>query len=77
MHLNFTIYYFIIFLINCHFIVGIKELVLNNKNAPDLQINDQYMDMLKTYKDTTKGRRSTKQEKEAVMFIKQKIDSAK
>ena len=56
---------------------GELELNLNSKNAPDLRINDQYMDMLITYKDTTKGRRSTKKEKEAIMFIKQKIDSAK
>ncbi len=56
---------------------GELELTLNNKNAPDLRINDHYMDILKGYKDSTKGRRSTKQEKEAVMFVKQKIDSAK
>ena len=53
------------------------ELILNSKNAPDLRINDHYLDMLKTYKDNTKGRRAHKKEKEAVMFIKQKIDSAK
>jgi len=56
---------------------GELELSLNNRNAPDLRINDGYMDMLRSYKDTTKGRRSTKKEKEAIMFIKQKIDSAK
>ena len=56
---------------------GELELSLNNKNAPDLRISDHYMDVLKGYKETTKGRRSTKQEKEAVLFIKQKIDSAK
>lgn len=56
---------------------GELELRLNNKNAPDLRINDDYMNMLKGYKDSTKGRRSTKKEREAVMFIKQKIDSAK
>lgn len=56
---------------------GDLELTLNNKNAPDLRINDQYLEMLKTYKDSTKGRRGSKQEKEAIMFIKQKIDSAK
>ncbi len=56
---------------------GELELTLNSRNAPDLRINDHYMDMLMTYKDTTKGRRSTKKEKEAIMFIKQKIDSAK
>ena len=33
--------------------------------------------MLISYKDSTKGRRAKKGEKEAVMFIKQKIDSAK
>jgi len=53
------------------------ELILNSKNAPDLRINDHYLDMLKSYKDNTKGRRAHKKEKEAVMFIKQKIDSAK
>ena len=56
---------------------GELELVLNSKNAPDLRINDHYLDMLKAYKDNTKGRRAAKKEKEAVMFIKQKIDSAK
>jgi RNA polymerase sigma-54 factor len=56
---------------------GELELSLNTRNAPDLKINDAYMDMLKSYKSTTAGRRSTKKEKEAVMFIKQKIDSAK
>ena len=33
--------------------------------------------MLKTYKASKKGGKTTKKEKEAVMFIKQKIDSAK
>lgn len=56
---------------------GELELSLNTKNAPDLRISDQFMDILKTFKDTTKGRKSTKKEKEAVMFVKQKIDSAK
>jgi RNA polymerase sigma-54 factor len=56
---------------------GELELSLNSKNAPDLRVNDSYKDMLRTYKHSTAGRKSTKQEKEAVMFIKQKIDSAK
>lgn len=56
---------------------GELDLTLNSRNAPDLRINDQYMEMLKGYKATTSGRRSTKSEKEAIMFIKQKIDSAK
>lgn len=56
---------------------GALDLVLNNKNAPDLRISDHYVDVLKGFHDSTNGRKSTKQEKEAVMFIKQKIDSAK
>lgn len=56
---------------------GELELTLNSRNAPDLRINDQYKDMLVSYKANTKGRRANKKEKEAVMFIKQKIDSAK
>ena len=56
---------------------GELELSLNTRNAPDLRINGQYRDMLKTYKASSKNSRSNKKEKEAVMFIKQKIDSAK
>lgn len=56
---------------------GELDLTLNSRNAPDLRINDQYKEMLKSYKDSRKARRTTKSEKEAVMFIKQKIDSAK
>lgn len=56
---------------------GELELTLNSKNAPDLRVNDQYRDMLKSYKQNSKLRRNTRSEKEAVMFIKQKIDSAK
>lgn len=47
---------------------------LNSRNAPDLRISDNYRDMLKSYSKTKK--RSRKQ-KDAVMFIKQKIDAAK
>lgn len=56
---------------------GELELTLNSRNAPDLCVSDQYQDMLRSYKKKTAGRRSNKQEREAVMFIKQKIDSAK
>lgn len=56
---------------------GELDLTLNSKNAPDLRINDQYMEMLKGYRETVSGRRATRPEKEAVLFIKQKIDSAK
>lgn len=54
--------------------VGELELSLNSRNAPELRVSDQYKEMLRSYAEsTTKG----KKEKEAVMFIKQKIDSAK
>ncbi|MFT4758884.1 MAG: RNA polymerase sigma-54 factor [Paraglaciecola sp.] len=71
---------------NTHYVVpdfiivnrdGELELTLNSRNAPDLRINEHYKDMLKAYKVNTKGRRAQRKEKEAVMFIKQKIDSAK
>ncbi len=56
---------------------GELDLVLNSKNAPDLRINDNYLDMLKGFNFNTKGRRASSKEKEAILFIKQKIDSAK
>ncbi|MEI6410723.1 MAG: RNA polymerase factor sigma-54 [Bacteroidota bacterium] len=55
---------------------GELELTLNARNAPELRINDQYRDMLRAYHNNRSGRRS-RVEKEAVLFIKQKIDSAK
>ena len=56
---------------------GELELTLNSRNAPDLRINEHYKDMLISYKDNHAGKRTDKKQKEAVMFIKQKIDSAK
>ena len=53
---------------------GKLELVLNSRNAPDLRISEGYRDMLKDY---DRGTKKDKRQKEAVMFIKQKIDSAK
>jgi RNA polymerase sigma-54 factor len=53
---------------------GRLELSLNSKNAPDLRISEGYRDMLKDY---DRGSKKDKRQKEAVMFIKQKIDSAK
>ena len=54
--------------------VGKLELTLNSKNAPDLRISEGYRDMLKDYE---RGSKKDKRQKEAVLFIKQKIDSAK
>lgn len=53
---------------------GELELTLNNKNAPELRISADYKEMLTDYSKSTKN---TKQQKDAVMFIKQKIDNAK
>ena len=53
---------------------GKLELTLNSKNAPDLRISEGYRDMLREY---DKGSKKDKRQKEAVMFIKQKIDAAK
>lgn len=53
---------------------GRLELSLNSKNAPDLRISEGYREMLKDY---DKGSKKDKRQKEAVLFIKQKIDSAK
>ena len=56
---------------------GELHLRLNSKNAPDLRVNDQYKEMLVGYKEKKQGRNETKQDSEAVLFIKQKIDAAK
>ncbi len=56
---------------------GELELQLNNRNAPDLRVNDHYADMLRSFKETNQGKRIGQKEKEAFFFIKQKIDSAR
>ncbi len=53
---------------------GKLELTLNSKNAPDLRVSEGYREMLTDY---DRGDKKDKQQKEAVLFIKQKIDSAK
>jgi len=56
---------------------GELDLTLNSRNAPDLRINEHYKDMLQSYKVNKQAKKTDKREKEAVLFIKQKIDSAK
>lgn len=53
---------------------GKLELTLNSRNAPELRISEGYRDMLKDY---DRGSKKDKRQKEAVLFIKQKIDAAK
>ncbi len=53
---------------------GELELSLNSRNAPELNVSREYKDMLETYKaSSTKN----KAQKDAVMFVKQKLDGAK
>jgi len=56
---------------------GELELTLNSRNAPDLRISDQYKELLQHYKYNKQQKKITRQDKEAILFIKQKIDSAK
>jgi RNA polymerase sigma-54 factor len=53
---------------------GELELTLNGRNAPELHISREYNNMLKGYKEAVDKSRS---QKDAVMFIKQKLDAAK
>lgn len=53
---------------------GELELTLNGRNAPELHVSKEYSDMLKTYKESVS---KSKSQKDAVLFIKQKLDSAK
>jgi len=55
-------------------IEGELELTLNSRNTPELHISNEYNNLLKGYKDSTD---KSKSQKEAVQFIKQKLDAAK
>jgi RNA polymerase sigma-54 factor len=56
---------------------GVLELSLNSKNAPDLRINSLYANMLKTYHQERKSARENKNQKEAALYVRQKVESAK
>ena len=60
---DFTIYN------NC----GELELTLNSRNAPELRVNKDYTDMLSDFAK----QKNNKENKEAITFVKNKIDSAK
>lgn len=53
---------------------GKLDLTLNAKNAPELRVSESYREMLTAY---DRGDKKDKRQKEAVQFIKQKLDSAK
>ncbi len=60
------------------FLINIKDgkidLSLTARNAPELHVSRNYSDMLKAYQAQQK---KSKQDKEAVLFVKQKLDAAK
>ena len=53
---------------------GELDLSLNSRNAPELHISRAYNNMLKGYQEATS---KSKSQKDAVFFIKQKLDAAK
>jgi RNA polymerase sigma-54 factor len=50
------------------------NLTLNSRNAPELHVSNEYKNMLSGYKETAKA---SKSQKDAVIFIKQKLDAAR
>jgi RNA polymerase sigma-54 factor len=53
---------------------GELELTLNGRNAPSLHVSKDYQEMMQTYKVSSE---KSNAQKDAVQFIKQKLDSAK
>ena len=53
---------------------GELELTLNGRNAPELHVSREYTNMLQGYRD---AKDRSKSQKDAVLFIKQKLDAAK
>ncbi|MBT8303169.1 MAG: RNA polymerase factor sigma-54 [Bacteroidia bacterium] len=53
---------------------GELELTLNGRNAPEMHVSREYNNMLKGYKE---AKDKSKSQKDAVQFIKQKLDAAK
>lgn len=53
---------------------GVLVLTLNSKNAPELKVSRSYQEMFQHY---DKASQKDKKLKEAVQFVKQKLDSAK
>ena len=54
---------------------GELNLSLNQGNVPDLKINDTYLGMLRSMNEN--HNKKNKSQKEALLFVKQKLDSAK
>lgn len=56
---------------------GVLELILNQRNMPELRLSRTYTDMLESYGETKNRKEQSNTQRDAVMFIKQKIDSAR
>lgn len=54
---------------------GDLQLSLNGRNAPELRVSKEYSELLKGYKVNQK--KASKSQKDAVMFVRQKLDAAK
>lgn len=53
---------------------GRLELSINGRNAPELKVSRDYENMLRSYAE---GAKSSKSDREALSFVKQKLDGAK
>lgn len=53
---------------------GELDLTLNARNAPELHVSREYNNMLKGYQESSE---KSKSQKDAIIFIKQKLDAAK
>ncbi|MEX1189255.1 MAG: RNA polymerase factor sigma-54 [Bacteroidia bacterium] len=54
---------------------GNLELSLNSRNAPELKVSRSYQEMLEHYSKSKKT--NAKEQKDAILFVRQKIDSAR
>lgn len=52
---------------------GVLSVELNQRNAPQLRVSKDYIEMIKGFQEGEKKKR----DKEAILFVKQKVDSAK
>lgn len=58
-------------------IEGTLELSLNARNAPELRISDEFRNMFHAYNERRRQQKLNKQDREAMVFIRQKIESAR
>ena len=52
---------------------GSLSVELNQRNSPQLRVSNDYVEMIKGFQEGTKNKR----DKDAILFIKQKVDAAK